>query len=235
MIAVSIIGKENNPLFISETNPDLKMRIEIAVHSSLDVIEKRTEENKNQIRDPYFGTLGLFDEFSLFAFVSNTKIKVILILDAFSDIIPSDVDIKSFLFSLYSLYVDYCSNPFVKIATYSEKFPSALHMLQPSIALQGIVSSGLVQSSTESANQMGNQAIMSMGTFDTGAPEEGPPSDPSPFNDRSSSLTKSFQKKVFNLMEFHSAKLGGSVSSSGVYTSRAFVGVGSTSSSSSSS
>jgi len=61
--------------------------------------------------------LNLIDGCAVYGFVSNSLIKVIIVIDAEATdyVVPEDTDMENLVKKLYKFYVDAASNPFLEI------------------------------------------------------------------------------------------------------------------------
>mmetsp|Transcript_38233 Transcript_38233/g.119961 ORF Transcript_38233/g.119961 Transcript_38233/m.119961 type:complete len:173 (-) Transcript_38233:171-689(-) len=86
--AVSVIGPRNEPLFFrrflngepggAEDAPDL--RYHFMCHSALDVLEERKRGNQKAL-DMFQGLLCPMEEYLVYAYLTNTQLKVLAILE----------------------------------------------------------------------------------------------------------------------------------------------------------
>ncbi|XP_049834257.1 trafficking protein particle complex subunit 2-like protein isoform X1 [Schistocerca gregaria] len=84
-VCVAIIGKDNSPKYISCLNPELELQFHYKVHTSLDVVEEKlTSVGKTtaDVRELYLGLLYSTEEHKIFGYVTNTKIKFIIVVES---------------------------------------------------------------------------------------------------------------------------------------------------------
>jgi hypothetical protein len=111
IIAVSILGKMNEPLFFySEEDYEESLHLQMVLHSSLDSIdEKRRKGNLGAVgADMYLGHLLAFDDYKIFGFVSNTQTKALIVCDIGS----SESGVRESIQLLYNAYIIAIQSPF---------------------------------------------------------------------------------------------------------------------------
>ncbi|KAL4702911.1 hypothetical protein ACJJTC_005139 [Scirpophaga incertulas] len=129
-VCVAVIGKDNSPLYIggigSDTGSDSELSRQWLVHTALDALEERlSSANSNNtapnattprpdLRDLYLGLLYSTDMHKIYGFVTNTRIKFVLVTSSTS---PSgsnirDAEVRTALRRLHALYADAICNPF---------------------------------------------------------------------------------------------------------------------------
>ncbi len=121
---VCFVGKCNEPLFYY-TNEDQteSLNLQMIANSSLDIMEERMEDSKQGVNlELFMGQLLAVDDYKVYGYLSNTKIKTIVICSNIGDY---DADsprasgngqtFKDFTRQLYSLYVRGCQNPFKSV------------------------------------------------------------------------------------------------------------------------
>ncbi|KAI9289489.1 Sedlin, N-terminal conserved region-domain-containing protein [Umbelopsis sp. AD052] len=108
---IAVIGKQNNPLYIknySSSHPDLKYHY--IAHTAIDVIEERVLNNP-KLTDAYLGLLYAMEDLAVYGFMTNTRVKIILVI-AVTDNVIKDADIKAIFTKVHSAYVSHVCNPF---------------------------------------------------------------------------------------------------------------------------
>eukprot|EP00743_Colponemidia_sp_Colp-15_P008359 GILK01009080.1.p1 GENE.GILK01009080.1~~GILK01009080.1.p1 ORF type:complete len:177 (-),score=26.86 GILK01009080.1:170-652(-) len=116
---VAVVGKMSNPLFIKSFREDDPLTFHYIVHTSLDVVEERVSAPKKTNvtvaaqQDMYLGllcpALCAKQDYRVYGYLTNTKVKFILVLEDFE---AKDADVRSFFRQLHSVYTDTVSNPF---------------------------------------------------------------------------------------------------------------------------
>ncbi|XP_066259491.1 trafficking protein particle complex subunit 2-like protein [Euwallacea similis] len=113
-VCAAIVGKNNSPKFFCCINPDEELNFQYKVLSSLDIIdEKLNPSNKSasENRELYLGQLYALETCKIYGYVTNTKVKLIIVVDS-SNMILRDNEIRSMFRKIHSEYVDMVSNPF---------------------------------------------------------------------------------------------------------------------------
>ncbi|CAH0552201.1 unnamed protein product [Brassicogethes aeneus] len=113
-VCVAIIGKDNSPKFFACLNPDEELSFQYKVLSSLDVVEEKLSAgNKagSDLRELYLGMLYSLETHKIYGYVTNTKIKFIIIVDS-TNMVLRDNEIRSMFRKIHSEYADIVSNPF---------------------------------------------------------------------------------------------------------------------------
>eukprot|EP01095_Lingulamoeba_sp_RSL-Kostka_P011788 TRINITY_DN4579_c5_g1_i1.p1 TRINITY_DN4579_c5_g1~~TRINITY_DN4579_c5_g1_i1.p1 ORF type:complete len:135 (+),score=10.79 TRINITY_DN4579_c5_g1_i1:52-456(+) len=111
IVCVAIIDKNNNPLFIKSFNSQTNiLQFHYIVHSSLDIFENK--EREGQINS-YLGMLYPTEDYKVYGYVTNTKIKFVIVID---DVEVKDPEIRIFFEKLHILYVRNVCNPFYTIS-----------------------------------------------------------------------------------------------------------------------
>ncbi|KAJ3020837.1 hypothetical protein HKX48_000137 [Thoreauomyces humboldtii] len=108
---VSSPARQNNPLYIkncSTTYPDLKCHY--VAHTSIDLIEERISATKHA--DQYLGLLYAMEELAVFGYITNTRVKFIIVTSLVSDVSIKDQDMKNMFRRIHNAYVTLVSCPF---------------------------------------------------------------------------------------------------------------------------
>eukprot|EP01114_Cavostelium_apophysatum_P006749 TRINITY_DN18200_c0_g1_i1.p1 TRINITY_DN18200_c0_g1~~TRINITY_DN18200_c0_g1_i1.p1 ORF type:complete len:157 (-),score=15.79 TRINITY_DN18200_c0_g1_i1:48-497(-) len=116
---VAVVGKQNNPLYIRSFDPLVEgLKFHYVVHTALDVIEDRDSAPpptptpnapKPKGNDMYMGLLCPTEDYRVYGYVTNTKNKLIVVLDDYD---VKEHDIKSFFKAFHSIFADANLNPF---------------------------------------------------------------------------------------------------------------------------
>lgn len=112
-ICVAIIGKDNAPKYFTCTKPEEELNLQYKVLSSLDIIEEKlngTTKNSDH-RELYLGSLYSLEAHKIYGYVTNTKIKFVIVVDSINTALR-DNEIKSMFRKLHSIYADTVCNPF---------------------------------------------------------------------------------------------------------------------------
>ncbi|XP_019870395.1 trafficking protein particle complex subunit 2-like protein [Aethina tumida] len=113
-VCVAIIGKDNSPKFFACLNPDEELSFQYKVLSSLDVVEEKlttTTKGGTDARDLFLGILYSLETHRIYGYVTNTKIKFIIVVDSTNTSLR-DNEIRSMFRKLHSEYADIVANPF---------------------------------------------------------------------------------------------------------------------------
>nr|KAJ3421370.1 Trafficking protein particle complex subunit 2-like protein [Polyrhizophydium stewartii] len=110
VVALAVIGKNNNPLYVRNfsTQPDLKFHF--IAHTSCDVIEERVAPGTRSF-DLYLGLLYVMEDLAVFGYMTNTRIKFVLMVSA-TDAAIKDQEIKAIFRKIHAVYVDLQLDPF---------------------------------------------------------------------------------------------------------------------------
>uniref|UniRef100_A0A182TB86 Trafficking protein particle complex subunit 2-like protein n=1 Tax=Anopheles maculatus TaxID=74869 RepID=A0A182TB86_9DIPT len=112
---VAIIGKDNAPLYIATANVDKEIALQYQVHASLDVIDERCATNQKAAadgRELYLGSLISTEQYKIYGYVTNTKIKFLIVIDASSTSSFRENEVRAMFRNLHNLYTDAVCNPF---------------------------------------------------------------------------------------------------------------------------
>ncbi|CAM6082304.1 unnamed protein product [Calypogeia fissa] len=113
IVCVAVVGQQNNPLYLqSFTNGDDALKFHYIVHCSLDVIDEKVNNPKKlgvSLNETFLGLLYPTEDYKVFGYLSNTKIKFILVT---TDQDLRDADVRNFFRRFHAAYVDAASNPF---------------------------------------------------------------------------------------------------------------------------
>ncbi|XP_024393395.1 uncharacterized protein [Physcomitrium patens] len=113
IVCVAVVGHNNNPLYLqSFVDDDNTLKFHYIVHCSLDVIEEKVSNSKRagvNLNETFLGLLYPTEDYKVFGYMSNTKIKFVLVT---TDHDLRDADVRNFFRRLHGAYVDAASNPF---------------------------------------------------------------------------------------------------------------------------
>ncbi|OAD61287.1 Trafficking protein particle complex subunit 2-like protein [Eufriesea mexicana] len=113
-VCVAVIGKDNSPKYIRCVDESSALQFHCKVHTSIDIIEEKLNVgNKTaiDIRDLYLGLLYATEEYKIYGYATNTKIKFIIVLHS-SNISLRDNDVKMMFKKLHAAYSNTVCNPF---------------------------------------------------------------------------------------------------------------------------
>ena len=132
IVALSIIGKENQPLYLRAFGQQAgggacdnmqgsggELRFHFICHTALDFVEEKVEAQRHASGaggggsgsklDMYLGLLFPFEEYCVHGYLTNTRIKLIAVVDEED---AKDAEMRALFRRLHSLYIDTLSNPF---------------------------------------------------------------------------------------------------------------------------
>ena len=124
--AIAVLGKDNNPLYIrafggkddAPLPQDEQLRFHLIMHTALDYVEEKVGAQRQTMAasaatstklDMYLGMLYPIEQYRVYGHLTNSRIKLIAVLD---DEDPKEGEIRALFRRLHSLYVDTVSNPF---------------------------------------------------------------------------------------------------------------------------
>ena len=115
---VTYVGKNNETIFNyvqEDDNAEAIIHLQMIANGALDLVEERIEEtrgSKSAPLDQFLGLLYNVDNFRVFGYVSNTKVKIIVVCPAQGDYAADSPrqpgngqNIRELLLQLYSLYI----------------------------------------------------------------------------------------------------------------------------------
>ncbi|XP_076470581.1 trafficking protein particle complex subunit 2-like protein [Babylonia areolata] len=113
-VCVAVVAKENYPLFIKTTPTNNELQFYYTVHTSLDVVEEKISsvgKNVNDLRELYLGLLYPTEDYKVYGYVTNTKVKFVIVVES-SNSSLRDNEIRTMFKRLHGAYVDMLCNPF---------------------------------------------------------------------------------------------------------------------------
>ncbi|KAK5648644.1 hypothetical protein RI129_003536 [Pyrocoelia pectoralis] len=113
-VCAAIIGKDNSPKYFTCINPDEELGFQYKVLSSLDVVEEKLNngtKSGSDSRELYLGLLYSLERHKIYGYVTNTKIKFIIVIDSTNTSLR-DNEVRSMFRKLHSIYADNVCNPF---------------------------------------------------------------------------------------------------------------------------
>lgn len=117
ILAVAIIGKNNEPLYFTSIGDSNifgyeYLQLQMIAHSSLDIVEEKrkklTSSKQTMGIDCYLGLLCAIDDYKVFGYYSNTHVKTIVICES----LTADNQARDFINTVNSLYITHSLNPF---------------------------------------------------------------------------------------------------------------------------
>ncbi|XP_050545058.1 trafficking protein particle complex subunit 2-like protein [Daktulosphaira vitifoliae] len=110
-LCVAVVSKENAPKYVASLNPDDELEIQYEIHSSIDFVEEKLKTGKKDMRELYLGLLYSTENHKIYGYVTNTKVKFFVVIDA-SNLTLRDNEIRFMFRKLHTAYTDLMCNPF---------------------------------------------------------------------------------------------------------------------------
>ncbi|XP_012269750.2 trafficking protein particle complex subunit 2-like protein [Athalia rosae] len=113
-ICVAVIGKDNSPKYIRCTDENSEIQLQYKVHTSLDIIEEKLNTRNKMaadVRELFLGLLFSTEEYKIFGYATNTKIKFIVVLQS-TNASLRDNEVRTMFRKLHSAYANAVCNPF---------------------------------------------------------------------------------------------------------------------------
>ncbi|DAZ99228.1 TPA: hypothetical protein N0F65_008095 [Lagenidium giganteum] len=111
---IAIVGAANSPLYIRTFEEDEDLGFHNIVHVSLDIVEEKVRSAVSSASkdDMYIGFLGPIEDYRAYAYVTNTAVKFIAVVQ---DAPVRENELRAFFAELHKLYINAMSNPFAPI------------------------------------------------------------------------------------------------------------------------
>ncbi|GIX91371.1 trafficking protein particle complex subunit 2-like protein [Caerostris darwini] len=112
--AIAVISKENYPLYVKTSSPGNDLKFLYTIHTSLDVIEEKVltvNKATSDLRELYLGLLYPTEDYKVYGYVTNTKIKFIVVVES-SHTTLRDNEIRQMFRRIHASYADMVCNPF---------------------------------------------------------------------------------------------------------------------------
>ena len=119
-VCVAVVDQDNQPLFLKSVQTDSPLAFHYIVHTSLDFVEEKASVKvasssvSVDSRELYLGLLYSIEDYKVYGYVTNTRAKLIVIIDAVNTNLR-DADIRLLFRKLHSAYVELISSPFYKV------------------------------------------------------------------------------------------------------------------------
>ncbi|XP_075209750.1 trafficking protein particle complex subunit 2-like protein [Lycorma delicatula] len=118
-VCIAVIGKENSPKYVRCLDKDQELQFHYKVHTSLDIVEEKlpfktvgsSGKVSGDARDLYLGLLYSTEEHKIFGYVTNTKVKFIVVVDATNTSLR-DNEVRTMFRKVHIAYMDVICNPF---------------------------------------------------------------------------------------------------------------------------
>lgn len=118
VVAVAIIGKLNEPLFVRIYDSSHKEEIhsiQYHLHASLDIVDERVQQKKgsgsNSPLELYLGQLFAIEDIGVYGCVTNSKMKFIAVIRD----VASDINLKAWFRDMHHHFIIATSNPFYNL------------------------------------------------------------------------------------------------------------------------
>ncbi|MFH4984769.1 hypothetical protein AB6A40_011478 [Gnathostoma spinigerum] len=115
-LCIAIIGKDSTPMFVSlspkEKEKQREFDIHLFIYSSLDIVDEKIS-GVNRSQELYLGVLIADQTFKSYGYVTNTKVKIILVTDVGCTVLK-DQEIRLIFKKLHTAYFEALANPFYK-------------------------------------------------------------------------------------------------------------------------
>ena len=127
---VALVGPANNPLYLrgfrappavaGQEVEDPAARFHYIVYCALDVFEERMalgakDKSGGGAHDMYLGLLYPTEEYRVYGYVTNSRVKLVLVVDAAAaagEAGAKDAELRAVFRALHAAYVDAVANPF---------------------------------------------------------------------------------------------------------------------------
>ncbi|OQR73879.1 trafficking protein particle complex subunit 2 protein-like [Tropilaelaps mercedesae] len=135
-VALAVINKDNSPLYLRTVadplDAELSHKLMYMLHTSLDVVEEKINSpvpGKNDARDLCLGVLYSLDEYKLYGYVTNTKVKMVIVVELSAAVQFRDNDLRNWFGRLHNAYSELVCNPFYVAGEHitSKKFESVVN------------------------------------------------------------------------------------------------------------
>ncbi|KAL5289333.1 TRAPPC2L family protein [Megaselia abdita] len=110
---IAIIGKDNTPLYLAISDMDKELDLQYRVHAALDVIEEKCSSSTKmniESKELYLGLLYSTDNQKIYGYITNTKVKFIVVVDS-GNVALKESEIRTMFRNLHILYTDAICNP----------------------------------------------------------------------------------------------------------------------------
>lgn len=111
---MAVIGKENSPLYVWVGSGREELHLHYLAHTGLDVIQEKVaavSKTPGDTRELYLGLLYASEEYKVFGYTTNTRVKFVIITDAANTTLR-DNEIRMMFRRLHNMYTNVVCNPF---------------------------------------------------------------------------------------------------------------------------
>ncbi|XP_012281914.1 trafficking protein particle complex subunit 2-like protein [Orussus abietinus] len=113
-VCIAVIGKDNSPKYIRCSDDSAALQFHYKVHTSIDIIEEKLNVGKKAVvdsRELYLGLLCSTEEYKIFGYATNTKIKFVMLLQSTNTLLR-DNEVRMIFRKLHAAYANAVCNPF---------------------------------------------------------------------------------------------------------------------------
>ncbi|EDW47373.1 trafficking protein particle complex subunit 2-like protein [Drosophila sechellia] len=134
---IAVIGKDNAPLYLTTSDMEQELDLQYHVNAALDVVEEKCLIGKGspESKELYLGLLYSTENQKIYGFVTNTRVKFIVVIDS-SNVALRENEVRAIFRNLHLLYTDAICNPFYipGESLTSKKFDRAVQKLMSGTA-----------------------------------------------------------------------------------------------------
>lgn len=139
IVCAAVVGQSNNPLYLKPflvLPEEDALKFQYIVHCSLDAVEEKVTALRKATGegtgDAYLGMLYPTEDYRVFGYITNTRMKFILVVD---EPIPKDEEMRMIFKRFHAAYVDAISNPFydANTAIHSQAFDASVRTIVTTI------------------------------------------------------------------------------------------------------
>nr|NP_610662.1 uncharacterized protein Dmel_CG9067 [Drosophila melanogaster]7B6D_H Chain H, TRAPPC2L [Drosophila melanogaster]7B6R_J Chain J, TRAPPC2L [Drosophila melanogaster]7B6X_H Chain H, TRAPPC2L [Drosophila melanogaster]7B70_H Chain H, TRAPPC2L [Drosophila melanogaster]AOQ13863.1 CG9067-PA [synthetic construct]AAF58685.2 uncharacterized protein Dmel_CG9067 [Drosophila melanogaster] len=134
---IAVIGKDNAPLYLTTSDMEQELELQYHVNAALDVVEEKCLIGKGapESKELYLGLLYSTENHKIYGFVTNTRVKFIVVIDS-SNVALRENEVRAIFRNLHLLYTDAICNPFYipGESLTSKKFDRAVQKLMSGTA-----------------------------------------------------------------------------------------------------
>lgn len=116
IVCAAVLGQTNNPLYLEPFQDKGKqedaLKFHYIVHCALDAVEEKVaapRKTVGEVFDSYLGMLYPTEDYKVYGYISNTRIKFILVVD---EMLQKEDEMRMVFKRFHTAYVDAVSNPF---------------------------------------------------------------------------------------------------------------------------
>lgn len=102
-----VVARDNRPLFSSDNSSESTRLLSVS-YAALDMVEERQSSLKSGAASIFLGLVLQFDELRVYAHVTSTQVKLLLVTSG-----DKDIDqVRDDMMAIHALYVAAIQNPF---------------------------------------------------------------------------------------------------------------------------